>query len=59
MFIETKRLIIRDFDFKDEERLNKIIWQKDVVRFMKDWSENSLVEGRFAGYIKWLQSQKE
>lgn len=30
MYIETKRLIIRDLDFKDKENLFKIVWQKDV-----------------------------
>ncbi|MBW6411171.1 GNAT family N-acetyltransferase [Clostridium weizhouense] len=59
MFIETKRLIIRDFKQEDEECLMKIIWQKNVIRFMKDWSENSTVPGRLSGYIKWLESQKE
>ena len=59
MLIETKRLIIRDFEPSDEEDLLRIIWQKDVVRFMKDWSENSKVEGRLAGYLQWLQSQAE
>ena len=36
MLIETERLIIRDFQHKDEKNLLKIIWQKNVVRFMKD-----------------------
>lgn len=39
MLIQTDRLVIRDLDFKDKENLFKIVWQKDVVRFMKDWSE--------------------
>ena len=59
MQIDTKRLIIRDFTHNDEESLRKIIWQKNVVRFMKDWSENSAVEGRLSNYIDWLQSQKQ
>lgn len=46
MLIEIERLIIRDFQHKDEENLIKIIWQKNVIRFMGDWSENSAVEGR-------------
>ncbi|NRT69411.1 hypothetical protein B0H69_003043 [Clostridium beijerinckii] len=36
MLIETDRLIIRDFQHKDKENLMKIIWQKDVIRFMRD-----------------------
>lgn len=59
MYIETKRLIIRDFKRTDEEALRKIIWQKNMIRFMKDWSENSVIQGRLSGYIDWLQSQKE
>lgn len=59
MRIETKRFVLRDLDGNDEERLQKIIWQKNVVRFMKDWSENSLVPGRLQGYIAWHQTLKE
>ena len=59
MLIETERLIIRDFQHKDEKNLLKIIWQKNVVRFMRDWSENSTVEGRLSGYIDWLQTQSD
>ncbi len=59
MYIETKRLIIRDFKKEDEEALLKIIWQKNVVRFMKDWSENSKVPGRLSGYLEWLNSQSQ
>ncbi len=59
MYIETKRLIIRDFKRTDEEGLRKIIWQKNMIRFMKDWSENSVIPRRLSGYIDWLQSQKE
>ena len=59
MLIETERLIIRDFQCKDEENLMKIIWQKNVVRFMRDWSENSTVKGRLSGFIDWLQTQRD
>lgn len=59
MLIEKERLIIRDFQHKDEENLMKIIWQKNMIRFMGDWSENSTVEGRLSGYIDWLQTQKD
>lgn len=41
MRIETERLIIRDLEQKDKEQLYKIVWQEEVVRFMRDWSENS------------------
>ena len=51
MRIETQRLIIRDLERKDQEQLYKIVWQKNVVRFMKDWSENSPNPQSFDGYI--------
>lgn len=59
MRIETQRLIIRDLERKDQEQLYKIVWQKNVVRFMKDWSENSPNPQSFDGYIDWHQTQKD
>lgn len=59
MRIETERLIIRDLERKDQEQLFKIVWQKNVVRFMRDWSENSPNPESFDGYIDWHQTQKE
>lgn len=59
MYIKTNRLVIRDLERKDEEQLYKIVWQKNVVRFMKDWSENSPSPESFHGYIDWHQSQKD
>lgn len=59
MLLETQRLRIRDFDFKDKENLFKIVWQNDVVRFMKDWSENNPNPESFHNYINWHQQQKE
>ena len=59
MRIETERLIIRDLEQKDKEQLFKIVWQKDVVRFMRDWSENSPNAESFTGYIDWHQTQKD
>ncbi len=59
MNIKTQRLIIRDLERKDEAQLYKIVWQKNVVRFMKDWSQNSPSPESFHGYIDWHQSQKD
>ena len=56
MRIETERLLIRDLAPMDEERLCAIVWQKDVVRFMGDWSENC---DRLQGFIAWHQTQKD
>lgn len=51
MRIETERLVIRDLERKDQEQLYKIVWQKNVVRFMRDWSENSPSPESFDGYV--------
>lgn len=59
MHIETDRLIIRDFEHKDSTQLFKIVWQKNMLRFMKDWSENSPLPEAFKGYIDWHQTQKD
>lgn len=59
MHLETERLIIRDLEQKDAKQLFKIVWQKDVIRFMRDWSENSPSEESFQGYIEWHQTQKD
>ena len=56
MRIETERLLIRDLAPMDEDRLRAIVWQKDVVRFMGDWSENC---DRLKGFIAWHQPQKD
>lgn len=59
MHIETDRLIIRDLIHQDAAQLYKIVWQDGVVRFMRDWSENSPSPESFAGYISWHQTQTE
>lgn len=59
MRIETERLIIRDLEHKDKERLFKIAWQKEMVRFMRDWSENIPSAESLTGYVEWHQTQKE
>lgn len=59
MYIKTDRIVIRDLERNDEEQLYKIVWQKNVVRFMRDWSEHSPSPESFHGYIDWHQSQKD
>ena len=59
MRIETDRLIIRDLEKKDKEQIFKIVWQNEVIRFMKDWSENIPSADSLEGYIDWHQTQKE
>ncbi|WP_167956131.1 GNAT family N-acetyltransferase [Anaerosporobacter faecicola] len=58
MYIETERLIIRDLERKDAVRLYDIVWQRNVVRFMKDWSENGPSPEAFWDYIDWHQTKK-
>lgn len=59
MYLETNRLVIRDLARKDEERLFQIVWQENMRRFMRDWSEHSPTPASFHGYIDWHQSQKD
>ena len=53
MKIETERLVIRDLEQKDKEQLFRIVWQKDVVRFMRDWSENIPSAESLTDYVAW------
>lgn len=59
MLLETQRIRIRDLESKDKKNLFKIVWQKNVVRFMRDWSENHPIPESFDGYIEWHQKQKD
>lgn len=58
MYIELNDIIIRDFERKDAETLYIIVREKEIARFMKDWSENSQTPEGFYGFIDWLQTQK-
>lgn len=58
MLLRTKRIIIRPLESDDIESLYRIVWQKNMVRFMKDWSENNPNSESFEGYIAWQQSKK-
>ena len=59
MHLETDRLIIRDFKLTDAERLIKIVWQEDIVRFMKDWSEHLTAKEDAAAFIEWRRGQAD
>jgi ribosomal-protein-alanine N-acetyltransferase len=52
-------ITIRDFKRKDAGFLWKIVHERDIVRFMKDWSENSQSPKDFFGFIDWLQTKKD
>ena len=59
MRIVTENIVIRDFERKDAESLYRIVRERDIVRFMKDWSENSPSPESLYGFIDWLQTQKD
>lgn len=59
MLLKTERIVIRDLERKDKDNLYKIVWQKNVVRFMRDWSENNPSAESFNGYIDYHQIRKD
>lgn len=59
MYIELKDILIRDFERNDADVLHRIVREKEIVRFMRDWSENAPEPEDLYGFIDWLQSQKE
>ena len=59
MKIEGKNIVVRDFEPKDAENLYRIVREKEIVRFMADWSENDKPLEDYYGFINWLQTQKE
>lgn len=58
MRIETKQIVIRDFERKDAENLYRIVREKEILRFMPDWSEFNQSPQDFFEYIDWHQSQR-
>lgn len=59
MRIETNHLVIRDFQRKDAENLYRIVREKNILRFMSDWAENSDSPQSYYGYIDWHQTQRD
>lgn len=59
MYIELNEIVIRDFERKDVDILHSIVREKEIVRFMKDWSENAPQPKDFLEFIDWLQTQTE
>ena len=59
MRIELEDIVIRDFERKDAELLHSIVREKEILRFMEDWSENAANPENFYGFIDWLQTQKD
>lgn len=59
MYIELNEIVIRDFERKDIDLLHNIVREKEIIRFMKDWSENAPKPEDFYGFIDWLQTKKD
>ena len=59
MHIETDELVVRDFQRKDAESLYRIVREKEIVRYMKDWSEHAGKPEDYYEYIDWLQTKAE
>lgn len=59
MRIVTQHVVIRDFERKDVQSLYRIVHEKDIVRFMRDWSEHSPSPESLYSFIDWLQTQKD
>lgn len=57
--IELDEIIIRDFERKDASALYTIVREKEIIKFMRDWSENAPTPQDFYNYIDWLQTKKE
>ena len=59
MRIVAHHVVIRDFERKDAESLHRIVHERDIVRFMGDWSEHSPSPESLYRFIDWLQTQKD
>lgn len=58
MRIETDKIVIRDFQRKDAENIYRIVREKEILRFMPDWSEIGDSPQSYFAYIDWHQTQK-
>ena len=59
MRIDLNDIVIRDFERKDAEPLYRIVREREIHRFMKDWAENAPEAEALYGFIDWLQTQKD
>ncbi|KUO76364.1 MAG: acetyltransferase [Clostridia bacterium BRH_c25] len=56
IYIETERLILRQFTIEDAEELSSICNQEYILKWMPDWE--GTVEGR-RSWLIWIQDQYE
>lgn len=59
MKIEIDSIVIRNFERKDAQALYDIVREKEIIRFMRDWSENSPTSESLYGFIDWMQTKKD
>ncbi|MEG1888772.1 MAG: GNAT family N-acetyltransferase [Lachnospiraceae bacterium] len=59
MNIVLNEIVIRDFQRKDAVSLYSIVREREIIRFMKDWSENASTPEELYGFIDWLQTQRD
>ncbi len=59
MRIELGDITIRDFTRNDADSLWRIVREKDIVRFMNDWSEEGPLPEDYFGLIDWFQTKKD
>lgn len=59
MRIDLGDITIRVFNRNDADSLWKIVREKDIVRFMKDWSEEGRFPEDYFGLIDWFQTKKD
>ena len=59
MRIDLDDIVIRDFERKDADKLHSIVREKEISRFMKDWTENAPEIKDYYPFIDWLQTVKD
>lgn len=59
MHLQTSNVVIRAFERKDADNLFRIVREKNIRRFMPDWSEGRTRPQDYYEYIDWQQSQKD
>lgn len=59
MRLEMKQIVIRDLKRSDADHLYRIVHEKNIMRFMGDWSEGVHSPEDYFSYIDWHQTQKE
>lgn len=59
MELEIGDIVIRDFEYKDAENIYRIVREKNILRFMSDWSENGRTIELVHEYIDYQRTLKD